>query len=111
MKKMRKMRLFQKDAYIGIDFLEKKTEIIRLKNEMDTEEIFNFDIETPQGTKSIAVENPETGSTNAIKAELTAFRDAILHQTPTVVSELDGFQALEVAHLVLEKIGSNAVKN
>ncbi|MGN9422016.1 Gfo/Idh/MocA family protein, partial [Enterococcus faecium] len=25
MKKMRKMRLFQKDAYIGIDFLEKKT--------------------------------------------------------------------------------------
>ena len=31
MKKMRKMRLFQKDAYIGIDFLDKKTEIIRLK--------------------------------------------------------------------------------
>ena len=29
MKKMRKMRLFQKDAYIGIDFLEKKTEIIK----------------------------------------------------------------------------------
>src|SRR5499433_3154768 len=29
MKKMRKMRLFQKDAYIGIDFLNKKTEIIK----------------------------------------------------------------------------------
>ena len=32
MKKMRKMRLFQKDAYIGIDFLNKKTEIIKLKS-------------------------------------------------------------------------------
>ena len=31
MKKMRKIRLFQKDAYIGIDFLNKKTEIIKLK--------------------------------------------------------------------------------
>ena len=31
MKKMRKMRFFQKDAYIGIDFLNKKTEIIKLK--------------------------------------------------------------------------------
>ncbi|MEP6685085.1 MAG: Gfo/Idh/MocA family oxidoreductase, partial [Parafilimonas sp.] len=35
MKKMRKMRLFQKDAYIGIDFLEKKTEIIKLKSDED----------------------------------------------------------------------------
>ena len=32
MKKMRKMRIFQKDAYIGIDFLNKKTEIIKLKD-------------------------------------------------------------------------------
>jgi predicted dehydrogenase len=31
MKKMRKMRLFQKDAYIGIDFLNKKSEVIKLK--------------------------------------------------------------------------------
>src|SRR6201994_3105058 len=36
MKKMRKMRLFQKDAYIGIDFLNKKTEIIKLKTSQDT---------------------------------------------------------------------------
>ena len=35
MKRMRKMRLFQKDAYIGIDFLEKKTEIIKLKQPGD----------------------------------------------------------------------------
>ena len=44
MKKMRKMRMFQKDAYIAVDFLEKKTEVIRLKKE-DDQNVFAFDIE------------------------------------------------------------------
>lgn len=109
MKKMRKMRLFQKDAYIGIDFLEKKSEVIRLKGDEESEELFTFDIETPNGTRSIAVENPVTESTNALKAELTAFRDAVLNNTPTVVSEMDGFHALDIAHQILGKI--NSAKN
>src|SRR5947199_9863231 len=50
MKKMRQMRMFQKDSYIGIDFLEKKTEIIKLKQPEDTN-VFAFDIETPNGKK------------------------------------------------------------
>src|SRR6185295_17026074 len=33
LKKMRKMRLFQRDAYIGIDFLDKKAEVVRLKDD------------------------------------------------------------------------------
>lgn len=106
MKKMRKMRLFQKDAYIGIDFLEKKTEIIRLKGDEDEEDLFTFDIETPNGARSIAVENPVVQEVNAIKAELTAFRDSIKDNSKTVVSELDGYQALDVAHQILNKIGT-----
>ncbi|MEN9951005.1 MAG: hypothetical protein RLY85_1757 [Bacteroidota bacterium] len=104
MKKMRKMRVFQKDAYIGIDFLDKKTEVIRLKNDQETDDTFSFDIETPTGTKQIAVENPAISQVNAIKAELTAFKDAIIHNTPTVVSEQDGFMALHVAQQILSKI-------
>lgn len=103
MKKMRKTRLFQKDAYIGIDFLEKKTEIIKLKVDGD-EELFCFNIETPNGTKTIAVENPEILNENAIKAELTSFRDSILNNTGTVVSEIDGYLAMELAHQILAKI-------
>jgi predicted dehydrogenase len=103
MKKMRKMRLFQKDSYIGIDFLEKKTEIIKLKSEEDND-LFSFDIETPNGIRTIAVENPETTNTNAIKLELTAFRDAILLDTATPVSELDGYMAMDIAHQILHKI-------
>ena len=110
MKKMRKMRLFQKDAYIGIDFLEKKTEIIKLKSEED-ENLFSFDIETPNGVRTIAVENPEITNTNAIKSELTAFRDSILQNTPTTVSELDGYMAMDVAHQILQKIKQAAIEN
>jgi predicted dehydrogenase len=103
MKRMRKMRLFQKDAYIGIDFLEKKTEIIKLKSEGD-EELFSFDIETPQGTKTLAIENPPIREINAIEAELTAFRDAILNNQRPPVNEIDGYMAMEVAHEILKKI-------
>lgn len=103
MKRMRKMRLFQKDAYIGIDFLEKKTEIIKLKGEGDNE-FFHFDIETPTGTKTVAIENPEISEVNAIEAELRAFCHAIRTDSRPPVNEIDGLVALEVAHEILRKI-------
>ena len=105
-KKMRKMRLFQKNAYISIDFLEKKTGITRLATGKDTG-AFIFDIETNTGKKSIASYTPAITNGNAIKMELESFRDAIINNTTTVVSEVEGFRAMEVAHLILEKIGKN----
>jgi predicted dehydrogenase len=108
MKKMRKIRLFQKDSYIGIDFLNKKTEIIKLKESKDTN-VFAFDIETPSGKKTIAVANPVIPEVNAIKKELEEFLDAILNNTKTIVSEMDGMMAMDVAHQILEKIGNNVI--
>ncbi len=108
MKKMRKMRLFQKDAYIGIDFLEKKTEIIKLK-QPDDNNVFSFDIDTPNGKKTIAIATPTIEPLNAIKLELASFVDAIVNNKPTVVSELDGFLAMEVAHQILNKISSTSI--
>lgn len=105
MKKMRKMRIFQKDAYIGIDFLEKKTEIIKL-NEPGDKNVFTFDIESVHGKKTIAIASPLVEDGNAIKMELEAFVDAIKNNTKTAVSIMDGFDALEVAHQILEKINS-----
>jgi predicted dehydrogenase len=103
MKKMRKMRLFQKDAYIGIDFLDKKVEIIKL-NSPGEKNVFTFDIETNHGKKTIAIANPNVKDVNAIKLELEEFRDAILNNTNTPVTVVDGFRAMEVAHMILEKI-------
>jgi predicted dehydrogenase len=108
MKKMRKIRLFQKDSYIGIDFLQKKTEIIKIKQPGD-ENVFCFDLDTPHGKKTIAVSNPEIPATNAIKAELESFVNAIKNNTPTEVSEIDGLLAMEVAHQILAKINNTSI--
>lgn len=108
MKKMRKVRLFQKDAYIGIDLLEKKTEIIKLKQPDDID-VFSFDIDTPNGKKTIAIANPSIEPLNAIKLELESFVDAIVNNKPTVVSEIDGYLAMEVAHKILDKINNTSI--
>jgi predicted dehydrogenase len=110
MKKMRKMRLFQKDAYIGIDFLNKKTEIIKLKTPQDID-VFAFDIETPNGKKTIALSNPLIPEVNAIRLELEKFCDAVLDNTPTLVSEVDGFRAMDIAHQILIKIKHNSINS
>jgi predicted dehydrogenase len=109
MKRMRKMRVFQKDAYIGIDFLNKKTEIIKLKTPKDLD-AFSFDLDTPHGKKTIAILNPVIPEVNAIKMELEKFRDAIVNNTPAIVSEVDGYRAMDIAHQILNKI-KNATIN
>ncbi len=110
MKKMRKIRIFQKDAYVGIDFLNKKTEVIRLKAPAD-DNAFSFDIETPHGKKTIAISNPAVPDVNAIKKELETFRDAIVNNTPTIVSVVDGYRAMDVAHQILNKIKNISINS
>lgn len=105
LKKMRKMRLFQKDAYIGIDFLEKKTEVIKIDAPGD-KNVFSFDIETNHGTKTIGIANPVIQDVNAIKMELEEFKNAILRNTETAVTIIDGFRAMDVAHQILDKINN-----
>lgn len=107
MKKMRKMRLFQKDMYVSIDFLNKKTEVIKLKDASD-KNAFTFDVETPKGKKTIAVANPTIKEESALQKELQYFVDAIQEQTKSVVNEVDGLLAMEVAHQILEKIAFSA---
>ncbi|PZF72412.1 Gfo/Idh/MocA family protein [Taibaiella soli] len=105
LKKMRKMRLFQRDAYIGIDFLEKKTEVVRLKDPGDGKGMLDFPIELGNGDqKVISVQMPHVEQTNAIRMELAEFADAIIHDKPVKVSVYDGYQAMDVAHQILKKM-------
>ena len=106
MKKMRKMRIFQKDAYVGIDFLEKKTEIIK-QNMPGDKNVFTFDIDTGKGKKTVAIANPAVPELNAMKEELLAFKEAIENNTETAVTVVDGFRAMETAHQILDKIAKN----
>ncbi len=105
LKKMRKIRLFQRDSYIGIDFLEKKTEIIKLKDAGEKGSITDFPVDMGDGTKKvISVQLPEIAPVNAINAELSEFAQAILHDKPVRVSVYDGYQAMDVAHQILKKM-------
>ncbi len=105
LKKMRKVRLFQRDAYIGVDFLEKKTEIIRLKDTDKPQGMMDFPIEVGNGDrKIISVQMPEISQLNAIRTELAEFAAAIIHNRPVRVSVLDGYHAMDVAHQILKKM-------
>lgn len=105
LKKMRKMRLFQRDAYIGIDFLDKKTDIIRFKEPGQPEEMMDFPIEMGNGeTKIISVQMPEIAPINAIRMELAEFADAVINDKKVRISVVDGYQAMDVAHQILKKM-------
>ena len=108
LKNMRKTRIFQKDAYISLDFLEKKTEVIRLKSLKSNEKQDPFAIVLDLGKgrkkKQIYFENPSVEENNAIKDELKSFADAINNNTEPIVTIEDGFHALETAHMILEKM-------
>jgi predicted dehydrogenase len=109
MKNMRKTRVFQRNAYISIDFLEKKTEIIQLsdvKNEPDPLDII---IELGEGKKpkKLKFEQPEILTSNAIFDELTAFAQSIIQDKPTTVSIDDGYNAMLVANQIIEKLKVN----
>ena len=107
MKQMRKLRLFQKDAYISLDFLEKQAQVIRLF-EPDGADIpeqgQSLELETPNGKKIIHMDMPAIEPTNAIKMELESLADSILEDTKPTVSIEDGFKALELAYQILADI-------
>ncbi len=105
LKNMRKLRLFQRDAYIGIDFLEKKTEVIRLKDDGSQAGMMDFPLEMANGDKKIiSVQLPEVAPLNAIRTELAEFANAIINDRPVRVSVYDGYQAMDVAHQILKKM-------
>jgi len=105
LKKMRKLRIFQRDAYISLDFLDKKTEVVRIKDNDATKGMFDFPIDMPNGDKKIlSVQLPEVVPSNAIRSELADFADAVINDKPVRVSVYDGYQAMDVAHQILKKM-------
>ena len=102
MKTMRKSRFFQRDAYVSVDFFEKKTEVVRIQSAPKSGEDFAMIFENSEGVKKqIFFDNPEVKEGNAIMMELEHFADAIKNNKEPVVSLEAGTSALEVAHQIL----------
>jgi len=103
MKNMRKTRFFQKDAYISVDFLEKKSEIVRMKDVPNNPDEFAMILQNAEGVKKqIYFDNPEVENNNAILDELESFADAINNGTKPVVSLRQGADALRVAQMIID---------
>lgn len=108
MKNMRKSRFFQKDAYISVDFLEKKVEVIHMKDALEEVSEYDMILQNAEGErKQIYFEYPEVQPTNAILEELETFADAIEHNTTPVVTFLQGTKALRLAKDIVTKIEEN----
>ena len=103
LKNMRKSRFFQRDAYISVDFLEKKCEVVKMKDAPEQPDEFAMILQNAEGVKKqIYFDNPEVDENNAILDELETFADAINNNTTPIVTLEQGTQALRVAKMVID---------
>ena len=113
LKNMRKVRLFQRDAYISLDLLEKESQIVRLFDPDASgipERGQQFPLDTPRGPRIIHVDQPESGPVNAIRMELESLAGSIEAGQPVAVSIEDGYRALELAHRIAEAVAENQAR-
>ncbi|NRA93213.1 MAG: Gfo/Idh/MocA family oxidoreductase [Psychroserpens sp.] len=104
LKNMRKTRFFQKDAYISVDFLEKKCEVVKMKDAPEHPGDFDMILQNAEGVKKqIYFDNPEIENNNAILDELETFAHAINTNTPPIVTLHDGTEALRVATMIIDQ--------
>lgn len=111
MKNMRKARMFQKDAYVSVDFLEKTVEVVRMKDvnpEQADPLALILELGEGKGSKQINIEKPVVEPVNAIIEELRSFYTSIINDTEPPVTIEDGISALEVAYeinrIAMEKL-------
>jgi len=114
MKKMRKMRIFQKDSYISLDFLNKQSEVIQIEDNLinnSDDNILSIPINVNDKIKKYAVvKKINLPEVNAIKTELEKFLESILTNTKPEVSIEDGYKVLDVAHQIIMKIQNNLLQ-
>jgi len=103
LRKMRKTRFFQKDAYISVDFLDKKVEVVKMKKAPKKHDDFAMILQNAEGEKKqIYFENPKIDNSNAILEELEAFSSAIENNTEPIVNFENGTEALKLAFRIIE---------
>ncbi|MCZ2100444.1 MAG: Gfo/Idh/MocA family oxidoreductase [Chitinophagales bacterium] len=104
MKNMRKVRIFQEDAYISLDFLDKEAQVIKIEDDHPGGDFAGMTIQTQDGVKRLMIESPEIMQNNAIEDELQDFYQAVHLNTPVTVTIEDGFKALQLAQIIEDKI-------
>ncbi|MGE5437776.1 MAG: Gfo/Idh/MocA family protein [Syntrophothermus sp.] len=111
-KKMRKMRIFQKDNYISLDFTSGVSEVYRLipiEEKADSSFLSYGEIGIGDKKKRVIYEQPEVKDVNALQYELALFVSSVLKKENPIVSGRDGLNALKVAEMVMDKINQQVI--
>lgn len=111
-KKMRKMRMFQKDTYIALDFVTGVSEVYRLiplDGETSANAISFGEIGVGDKKRKLVYEQPEHKEINALEYELQLFVNSVAERKKPVVSGEDGLKALKVAEIIIQKIEESKV--
>lgn len=103
-KMMRKMRLFQKDAYISIDFNKKYSEIYELEGNPDKVDMVLGEIGIGENAKKVTYYKPPVEEKNALREELKEFVQAVQGKPSRGVTGIEGRDALDVAMRILDLI-------
>lgn len=94
-KKERKVRFFQRNAYVNVDYMKPDVKVYRLTGD-------------PKGVldlaKMVEYTEPRIDKVEPLKAELTAFVECVRNDTEPLVTGGDGLRALQVAEAILEDI-------
>ena len=102
LKNMRKLRFFQKEAYISVDFFSKKVEVVKMKDAPEEPEEFALLLQTAEGAKKqIYFDLPTVEDSNAILEELETFADAIENDSEPIVPLSHATEALRVAYQII----------
>ncbi len=112
LKNMRKTRFFQKDAYITVDFLEKVSEVVKmeeLESEPDDPMAMVIDLGPGKKKRRIFFDKPTVNNINAIVEELKSFKNSVINNTTPTVTIEDGYNALNVAHMIMDEIKKSVV--
>jgi len=103
-KKMRKMRMFQKDTYVSVDFLQKVSEIYRLeKKDVDSDMILG-EIGVGERKRKVVYLRPEIPQGEGLEKELEAFIRTVRGERSEAVSGEEGRAALSVAIQILKQM-------
>jgi len=112
-KRMRKMRIFQKDNYLSLDFNTGASEIynlIPLDKDIPPTAMSIGEIGIGEKKKRLIYEQPEKIEVNALQYEIQLFVNSVLERTIPIVSGKDGLRALKVADLIMQKINQSKDK-
>ena len=103
---VRKLRMFQQDMYVTIDFLRGLTEVYRLLDaeEEDPDAVFSAPLVTGKTTRQIVYETPPVKKVDALKLELENFVASVNGGSTPIVSGREGREALAVALQIQDKI-------